>query len=112
MHETSPKDIEIYGHGRVYCSCGIILSYCKCHTNYAIRLKSCNNCIKPKLPPDGIKKNKRKIKGKVTAVKQIQTITDAELKKLMDSRSREKRRLQEQVDEEAWMVEQETKNEQ
>jgi hypothetical protein len=53
-----------FGHGQVFCSCGKLLSICKCHTNYHIILKACEICTKPESVKKKVKsKNKSKGKG-------------------------------------------------
>ena len=41
--------VKEHGHGNVYCSCGTILSRCKCHPyTSGMKIKVCKKCTSPK----------------------------------------------------------------
>ena len=112
--KAKPKEVDKYGHGRVWCSCGAILSDCGCHTNYGIKIQSCDVCLSlcdPPPPPIKKKKNKKKT-HKVPPIPSIidplDLMSEKQLRKML---MEAKERAEGYAEDTEWMVEQESKNE-
>jgi len=83
-----PKNVEKFGHGRVWCSCGKMLSNCGCHTNYAIKIQSCDGCLGLLDPPPPIKRKKHKKKTHKVPImphpaNPVEVMSEKQLRKLL-----------------------------